>query len=125
MGSAVSIESSLKAEGAVIKLTKEISELRESIKKNIQQKNEFFSTKITSQKQIDLQTNQVKTIEEQLKNIKDFISEVETTIETVETKQKEEKVTKKVIEAQKEAFKAVQKKTDADEALNSHRVISE
>jgi len=36
MGSSVSIESSLKAEGAVIKLTKEISELRESVKKNIQ-----------------------------------------------------------------------------------------
>jgi hypothetical protein len=54
VGSAVSVEGALVTQGAVDKLTKEITEEREKIKKNIQQKNEFFSTKITTQKQIDL-----------------------------------------------------------------------
>jgi hypothetical protein len=60
-----------------------------------------------------------------LKNIKTFIAEVETTIEQVETRTKEEEATKKVVDAQKDAFKAVQKKIDAEEAVNSHRVVSE
>jgi chaperonin cofactor prefoldin len=50
VANAVSIEGALVSQGAVEKLTKDITELREKIKKNIQQKNEFFSTKITTQK---------------------------------------------------------------------------
>jgi len=38
--------------------------------------------------------------------LKDFIAEVENTISVVEAKIKEELATKKVIETQKEAFKA-------------------
>jgi len=44
--------------------------------------------------------------------------EVEGTIQTVEAKIKEEIATKKVVETQKEAFKAAQKKTEAEESLN-------
>merc|ERR1712139_745218 len=84
-----------------------------------------MGTKVTTQKQIDLIINNVKTINVQLKNIKDFITEVENTIEITEAKIKEEIATKKVIETQKEAFKAAQKKTDAEEELNSTRVVSE
>jgi len=58
-------------------------------------------------------------------NIKDFIIDVESTITTVENKIKEELATKKVIETQKEAFKAAQKKTDAEEELNSNRIVIE
>lgn len=85
-------------QGAIDKFTTEIKELREKIKKNVQQKNEYFSTKITTQKTVDLYINQVKTIETQVKNLSEFIVEVEATIKGVETKTKEEKATKKVIE---------------------------
>jgi phage shock protein A len=85
----------------------------------------MFSTKVTTQKQSDLYTNQQKTIEEQVKNLKDFVGEIENTVKTVEGKIKEEIATKKVIETQKEAFKATQKLTDAEEDLNSERVVSE
>jgi hypothetical protein len=57
------------AEGAVVtqghidKITEELKTLRETLKKNIQQKNEMFSTKVTTQKQHDLFVNQQKTIE--------------------------------------------------------------
>jgi len=95
------------------------------LKKNIQQKNELFSTKVTTQKQHDLFTNQQKTIEEQVRNLKDFVAEIENTIKTVESKIKEEVATKKVIETQKAAFKATQKLTDAEEHLNSSRVVGE
>merc|ERR1712226_779899 len=66
-----------------------------------------------------------KTIDIQVHNLKDFTGEVENTIEIVEAKIKEEIATKKVIETQKEAFKAAQKKTDAEEELNSTRVVTE
>jgi len=85
----------------------------------------MFSTKVTTQKQHDLFTNQQKTIEEQVKNLKDFVAEVENTVKVVEGKIKEEIATKKVIETQKEAFKATQKLTDAEESLNQERVIGE
>jgi hypothetical protein len=85
----------------------------------------MFSTKVTTQKQHDLFTNQQKTIEEQVKNLKDFVGEIENTIKVVESKIKEEVATKKVIETQKEAFKATQKLTDAEESLNSARVVGE
>jgi hypothetical protein len=51
--------------------------------------------------------------------------EIENTITSVEAKIKEEIATKKVIETQKEAFRAAQKKTDAEEELNSTRVVIE
>jgi chromosome segregation ATPase len=120
-----SAESSIITQAAIDKLTKEIKELRKKVKKNIQQKNEQFSTKVTTQKKIDLLTNQIKTIDIQVHNLKDFTGEVENTIEIVEAKIKEEIATKKVIETQKEAFKAAQKKTDAEEELNSTRVVTE
>jgi predicted nucleic acid-binding Zn-ribbon protein len=85
-------------QSAIDKFTTEIKELREKIKKNVQQKNEYFSTKITTQKTVDLYINQVRTIEAQVKNLVEFIVEVEATIKGVETKTKEEKATKKVIE---------------------------
>lgn len=44
-------------QGAIEKITTDISDLRKKIKKNIQQKNEFFSTKVTTQKQVDLYIN--------------------------------------------------------------------
>merc|ERR1711990_1085812 len=112
-------------QGQIDKITEEITKLRKDLKKNIQQKNELFSTKVTTQKQSDLYTNQQKTIEEQVKNLKDFVGEIENTIKTVEGKIKEEIATKKVIETQKEAFKATQKLTDAEENLNSERVVGE
>lgn len=80
---------------------------------------------MTTQKQSDLFTSRIKTIELQIVNIKDFIIDVESTITTVENKIKEELATKKVIETQKEAFKAAQKKTDAEEELNSNRIVIE
>jgi len=80
---------------------------------------------VTTQKQSDLFTSRIKTIELQIVNIKDFIIDVESTITTVENKIKEELATKKVIETQKEAFKAAQKKTDAEEELNSNRIVIE
>lgn len=91
----------------------------------IQQKNEAFSTKVTTQKTVDLYMNQIKVIDVQVKNLKDFVLEVENTITGVEAKIKEELATKKVIETQKEAFKAAQKKTDAEEELNSTRIVIE
>jgi chromosome segregation ATPase len=124
-GKASAIEGAIVTQGAVDKLSAEIKQLRESIKVNIQQKNEIFTLKVTTQKQIDLHVNQVKTIDTQLKNMKDFITEIEGTIETVESKIKEEIATKKVITTQKEAFKAAQKKTEAEEALNSTRIVAE
>jgi hypothetical protein len=57
--------------------------------------------------------------------LKEFVQEIETTIKTVEGKIKEEIATKKVIETQQEAFKATQKLTEAEEALNSARVVGE
>jgi len=120
-----SAEGALETQTKIDKMTKEIAKLRKDIKKNIQQKNEFFSTKVTTQKQSDLFTKSIKTIETQIKNIKEFIAEVETTITGVEAKIKEEKATKKVIESQKAAFKAAQKKTAAEEELNSERIITE
>jgi len=99
-------EGAIVTQGAIDKITEEITTLRKDLKKNIQQKNEMFSTKVTTQKQHDLFTNQQKTIEEQVKNLKEFVGEIENTIKTVENKIKEEIATKKVIETQKEAFKA-------------------
>jgi hypothetical protein len=101
-----STEGTIVTQTMIEKLTVTIKELRKTIKKNIQIKNEYFSTKVTTQKQIDLLITSIKVIEIQIRNIKTFISETETTIENVETKIKEEIATKKVIETQKEAFKA-------------------
>jgi hypothetical protein len=50
-------EGAIVTQGAIDTLTKDIAGLRKSIKKNIQQKNEYFSTKVTTQKQIDLYIN--------------------------------------------------------------------
>jgi hypothetical protein len=91
-------EGAIVTQGAIEKITESIAVLRKDLKKNIQQKNEMFSTKVTTQKQHDLFTNQQKTIEEQVKNLKDFVSEVENTVKIVESKIKEEIATKKVIE---------------------------
>lgn len=118
-------EGAIVTQGQVDKITEELTKLRADLKKNIQQKNEMFSTKVTTQKQHDLFTNQQKTIEEQVKNLKDFVAEVENTVKIVEGKIKEEIATKKVIETQKEAFKATQKLTEAEESLNSARVVGE
>jgi hypothetical protein len=51
--------------------------------------------------------------------------ECESNIEVVETKIKEELATKKVVEAQKKAFKASQKLVDAEEELNAAKVTGE
>lgn len=110
-----SAEGAIVTQGQIDKITEEIEKLRKDLKKNIQTKNEMFSTKVTTQKQHDLFTNQIKTIEEQVKNLKDFVAEVENTVKVVEGKIKEEVATKKVIETQKEAFKATQKLTSAEE----------
>jgi hypothetical protein len=118
-------EGAIVTQGAIDKITEEITKARKDLKKNIQTKNELFSTKVTTQKQHDLFTNQQKTIEEQVKNLKEFVGEVENTVKIVEGKIKEEIATKKVIETQKEAFKATQKLTEAEEALNSQRVVGE
>jgi hypothetical protein len=118
-------EGAVVTQGAIDKISDELKTLRATLKKNIQQKNELFSTKVTTQKQHDLFTNQQKIIEEQVKNLKDFVGEIENTIKTVEGKIKEEIATKKVIESQKEAFKATQKLTDAEENLNTERVVGE
>jgi hypothetical protein len=120
-----STEGTIVTQTMIEKLTVTIKELRKTIKKNIQIKNEYFSTKVTTQKQIDLLISSIKVIEIQIKNIKTFISETETTIENVETKIKEEIATKKVIETQKEAFKAAQKKTEVEEELNQVRIVTE
>lgn len=57
-------ESAVVTQGAIDKISEEIKTARTDLKKNIQTKNELFSTKVTTQKQHDLFTNQQKTIEE-------------------------------------------------------------
>jgi hypothetical protein len=52
-----SSENVIITQGHIDKLTKEIKELRDTTKKSIQSKNEYFSTKVTTQKQYDLYTN--------------------------------------------------------------------
>jgi hypothetical protein len=64
-------------------------------------------------------------IETQIKNIRIFVTDTESTISITENKIKEEAATRRVIETQKEAFKAAQKKTDAEEELNSTRIVIE
>jgi hypothetical protein len=49
-GKASAIEGAIVTQGAVDKLSTEIKTLRESIKVNIQQKNEIFTLKVTTQK---------------------------------------------------------------------------
>jgi len=61
----------------------------------------------------------------QIKSIQVFILECESNIEVVETKIKEELATKKVVEAQKLAFKASQKLVDSEEELNGAKVTGE
>lgn len=51
-------EGAIVTQGAIDKITDELKTLRATLKKNIQQKNEMFSTKVTTQKQHDLFTNQ-------------------------------------------------------------------
>ena len=99
--------------------------MRKLIKTNIQQKNESFTIKLTTSKEIDLFGVRVKTIDGQIKELKEFIAEIETTITTVENKIKEELAVKTVIDTQKAAFKANQELVDVEEQLNSARVISE
>jgi hypothetical protein len=120
-----SSEAAFVTAGAITKLSDEIKELRKLIKTNIAQKNESFATKVTTQKQIDLFNNRVKIIEGQVKSMKAFIADTESTIEAVENKIKEELATKTVIETQKAAFKANQEKVDAEESVNSARIIAE
>lgn len=43
-------EGAIVTQGAIDKLTEEIDKIRKDLKKEIQQKNEMFSTKVTTQK---------------------------------------------------------------------------
>ena len=120
-----SAESAIVTQTMVDKITEEIKELRKTLKSAIQQKNEFFSLKVTTQKEIDLFISREKVLTEQIKGITIFITECESNIEVVETKIKEEVTIKKVVETQKKAFKASQKLVDAEESLNSAKTTSE
>ena len=93
---------------AIEKLTLEIKGLREVIKTNIQQKNEYYTIKMTTQKEIEIYWERVREMETEITYITEFVTEIEDTIEYTEVKIKEEIATKKVIETQKEAFKANQ-----------------
>jgi hypothetical protein len=99
--------------------------LRKVLKGNRQSKNEYFATKITTQKQIDMLSAREKIIEVQKKSIDAFIDEVNRTITATETKIKEELAVKNVIAAQKKAFKAQQQLVDAEQELQSTKVIQE
>lgn len=101
-----STESSIVTQSKIDEMTEKIKETRKTIKGQIQSKNEYFATKVTTQKQVDLFSSRSKIIDIQVTNIKAFISQVEETITQVETKMKEELATKSVIKAQKEAFKS-------------------
>lgn len=118
-------EGAIVSQQSIEKLTGEIADLRKLIKTNVQQKNESFTIKLTTSKEIDLYSTRVKIIDDQIKELKDFIGEIETTIITVENKIKEELAVKTVIDTQKAAFKANQELVDVEEQLNSARVISE
>lgn len=120
-----SAESAIVTQTMIDKITEEIKELRKTLKTAIQQKNEFFSLKVTTQKEVDLFISREKIITEQIKGITIFITECESNIEVVETKIKEEVTIKKVVETQKKAFKASQKLVDAEESLNSAKTITE
>jgi hypothetical protein len=120
-----SAESAIVTQTMIDKITEEIKELRKTLKTAIQQKNEFFSLKVTTQKEIDLFISREKVLTEQIKGITIFITECESNIEVVETKIKEEVTIKKVVETQKKAFKASQKLVDAEESLNSAKTTSE
>lgn len=120
-----SAESAIVTQTMIDKITEEIKELRKTLKSAIQQKNEFFSLKVTTQKEIDLFISREKVLTEQIKGITVFITECESNIEVVETKIKEEVTIKKVVETQKKAFKASQKLVDAEESLNSAKTTSE
>jgi len=89
-------------------LTLEIKGLREVIKTNIQQKNEYYTIKMTTQKEIEIYWERCREMETEITSITEFVTEVEGTIESTEVRIKEEIATKKVIETQKEAFKANQ-----------------
>ena len=118
-------EGAIVSQQSIEKLTTEIADLRKLVATNIQQKNESFTIKLTTAKEIDLFGTRVKIIDGQIKQLKDFIAEIETTITTVENKIKEELAVKTVIDTQKAAFKANQELVDVEEQLNSARVISE
>lgn len=120
-----SAESAIVTQTMIDKITEEIKELRKTLKSAIQQKNEFFSLKVTTQKEIDLFISREKVLVEQIKGITIFITECESNIEVVETKIKEEVTIKKVVETQKKAFKASQKLVDAEESLNSAKTTGE
>lgn len=49
-----SADSVFVTQASIDKLTKDIKDLRKKVKKDIQQKNEYFSSKVTTQKTIDL-----------------------------------------------------------------------
>ena len=89
-------------------MTLEIKGLREVIKTNIQQKNEYYTIKMTTQKEIEIYWERCREMETEITSITEFVTEVEGTIESTEVRIKEEIATKKVIETQKEAFKANQ-----------------
>ena len=124
-------EASTSTEGALITqksidtITVEIKKIRKTLKAQIQSKNEYFALKVTTQKEIDLFTSRQKIITTQITNLKEFILEVEGTITSIETRIKEEIATRAVVEAQKEAFRQSQKLVDAEEELNSKRVVIE
>ena len=63
---------------------------------------------MTTQKEIEIYWERVREMETELTSITEFVTEIEGTIESTEVKIKEEMATKKVIETQKEAFKANQ-----------------
>lgn len=68
------------------------------IKTNIQQKNEYYTIKMTTQKEIEIYWERVREMETEITSITEFVTEIEGTIESTEVKIKEEIATKKVIE---------------------------
>jgi len=120
-----SVEGAMVTQKSIDTITTEIKKIRKTLKAQIQSKNEYFSLKVTTQKEIDLFTSRSKVITIQITNLKEFILEVEATITSVETKIKEELATKAVVDAQKAAFRASQKLVDSEESLNSKRVVVE
>jgi hypothetical protein len=122
---ATSTEGALVTQKSIDTITVEIKKIRKTLKAQIQSKNEYFALKVTTQKEIDLFTSRQKVITTQITNLKEFILEVEGTITSIETRIKEEIATRAVVEAQKEAFRESQKLVDAEEELNSKRVVVE
>jgi chromosome segregation ATPase len=65
-----STESSIVTQTKIDEMTEKIKETRKTIKAQIQSKNEYFATKVTTQKQVDLFSSRSKIIDTQVTNIK-------------------------------------------------------